>query len=105
MHSSGAVVGCMLQMTGLNCRSLHICFVVANFYKDVLFCPVNRFSVISYFTGIPYSPPPRCSGGLSSQHVGSSVEVPDPAVDWNFNEWVNLTTVYLSMVLCADHLI
>jgi len=78
-----------------------MCFVERNLYEGVLLLPSQSIFCYQLFHGYSL----LTASELCGRHehpVGSSVEMSDSAIDWNVDEQMNLTTVFLSVVLCSN---
>jgi len=76
-----------------------MCFVEGNLYEGVLLLPCQSFFCYQLFHGYSlHTVSELC--GRHEHPVGSSVDC--LAIDWNVDEQMNLTTVFLSVVLYSS---
>ena len=76
-------------------------FVEGNLYEGVLLLSSQSVFCYQLFHGYSLLTASKLCG-RHEHPVGSSVEVSDSVIDWNVDEQMNLTTVFLSVVLCSN---
>ena len=78
-----------------------MCFVEGNSHEGVLFLSSQSVFCCQLFHGYSLLTASKLCG-RHEHPFGSSVEVSDSAIDWNVDEQMNLTTVFLSVELCSN---